>query len=163
VIAAHRGLVDDARALAEDALGHAEVAQIAPARAGHTWVLGFLELSLGNLEPALEHMTSARELREKVGHGEPGHHYELPDLLEALVSAGEPDEAEALLARWEERARALDQPWVLAIAPRCRALVLDETCFHVFDAPSPEAVAEVRRRAGLGSARIVAVIERRER
>jgi hypothetical protein len=35
----------------------------------------------------------------------------------------------------------------------------DETCFHVFEADSPEPVAEACRRAGLESARIVPVLE----
>jgi len=35
----------------------------------------------------------------------------------------------------------------------------DETCFHVFEADSEEAVAEACRRAGLGSPRIVAAVE----
>ena len=35
----------------------------------------------------------------------------------------------------------------------------DETCFHVFVADSEDAVAEVCRRAGLGSPRIVPALE----
>ena len=35
----------------------------------------------------------------------------------------------------------------------------DETCFHVFEAVSEEAVAEVFRRAGVGSGRIVSAVE----
>jgi hypothetical protein len=35
----------------------------------------------------------------------------------------------------------------------------DETCFHVFEAASEEAVAETCRRAGLGSPRIVPALE----
>lgn len=35
----------------------------------------------------------------------------------------------------------------------------DETCFHLFEAPSAEAVEEVGRRAGLGPLRVVAAVE----
>ena len=35
----------------------------------------------------------------------------------------------------------------------------DETCFHIFEAPSHEAVEELRRRAALGRARIVTAVE----
>jgi hypothetical protein len=35
----------------------------------------------------------------------------------------------------------------------------DETCFHVFEASSAEAVGAVSRRAGLGPARIVPAVE----
>jgi hypothetical protein len=35
----------------------------------------------------------------------------------------------------------------------------DETCFHLFEAGSEEAVGEVCRQAGIGSARIVPAVE----
>jgi hypothetical protein len=35
----------------------------------------------------------------------------------------------------------------------------DETCFHVFESVGKEAVGEVCRRAGIGSARIVPALE----
>ena len=35
----------------------------------------------------------------------------------------------------------------------------DETCFHIFEASSEEAVGEACRRAGIGSGRIVPAVE----
>ena len=42
---------------------------------------------------------------------------------------------------------------------RTTLLPNDETCFHVFEASSEEAVGEVCRRAGIGAARIVPAVE----
>jgi DNA-binding CsgD family transcriptional regulator len=123
LIAAHRGLIDDARALANEALAQAQADGIGTAEAGHRWVLGFLDLSLEDAEAALPQLRAAREVREAVGHGEPGQMWELPDLLDALVVVGELDEAEALAARWEQEGRRLDRAWALAIAARTQALV----------------------------------------
>lgn len=123
IVAAHRGLVDEARAWANGALADAEAAGIGTAQAAYRWILGFLELSRGNPEGALVELRLAHEIRETVGHAEPGQHWELPDLLDALLAVGELEEAEAAAGPWEERARALDRPWALASAGRCRALV----------------------------------------
>ena len=146
VIAAHRGFVDEAREHARAALVHAQAAGIGTAKAAYRWLLGFLELSLGRPEEALPHLRAARELREMVGHAEPGLMRELPDLLDALVAVGELREAEAVAAPWEERARALDRAWALAICARVRALIRaarsdHEGALFVFD----EALAEHAR------------------
>ena len=49
---------------------------------------------------------------------------ELGDLLEALITVGELDEAGEILETWEKRAAALDRAWALAILARCRGLLL---------------------------------------
>ena len=123
LIAAHRGFVDEARAIADEALANAEAEGIGTAEAGHRWVLGFLELSVGDAQAALPELRTAHELREAVGHGEPGQMWELPDLLDALVIVGKLDEAEELAARWERHALKLDRAWARAISARTRALV----------------------------------------
>jgi DNA-binding CsgD family transcriptional regulator len=146
LIAAHRGFVDEARELARDALARAQSAGILTAEASHRWVLGFIELSVSQPEAALPHLRAARELRETLGHAEPGLMAELTDLLDALVAVGELGEAEAVAAPWEERARTLDRAWALAICARVRALVRAargdlEGALGVFD----EALAEHAR------------------
>ncbi len=47
----------------------------------------------------------------------------VPDGVEALVQVGERTRAAALLAQFATRARALDRPWALASAARCRSLL----------------------------------------
>ena len=123
VIAAHRGRVDDARATAQGAIARAEAEGIRIAQSGHGWVLGFVELSLGDAAAALAYLRPAYELRNDF-HLEPGMRLELGDLLEALVAVGELDEADEVLATWQERAERLDRAWALAILARCRALLL---------------------------------------
>jgi DNA-binding CsgD family transcriptional regulator len=123
LIAAHRGLVDEAREHARRAVADAEGTGIGAAVAGYRWVLGFIELSEGDPAAALTHLRVARVAREAVGYGEPGQMWELPDLLDALVAVGELDEAEAIAVATEERARALDRAWALALSARTRAVV----------------------------------------
>ena len=123
VIAAHHGRVDDARATAQGAIARAEPEGIRIAQSGHGWVLGFVELSLGDAAAALAYLRPAYEIRNDF-HLEPGMRLELGDLLEALVAVGELDEADEVLTTWQERAERLDRAWALAILARGRALLL---------------------------------------
>jgi DNA-binding CsgD family transcriptional regulator len=123
VIAAHRGRVDDARARAQGAIERAEAQDIRIAQSGHGWVLGFVELSLGDAAAALPFLARAYELRNDFLL-EPGMRLELGDLLEALIAVGELEQADEVLATWEERAAVLDRAWALAILARCRGLLL---------------------------------------
>ena len=56
LIAAHQGRVEEARDRSERALALAEADGIRIAQSGHRWVLGFIELSLG--DPAQRSATS---------------------------------------------------------------------------------------------------------
>jgi DNA-binding CsgD family transcriptional regulator len=146
LIAAHRGFVGETRELAGDALVRARAEGIVTAESSLHWVLGFLELSLDRPVAALAHLRAAYEGRESVGHFEPGLMVELPDLLDALVAVGELDEVEAVVGSWEERARAVDRAWALAICARVRAVARAargdlEGAFGAFD----EALAEHAR------------------
>lgn len=123
VIAAHQGRTDDARARAQAAIAHAGAEGIRISLSGHGWVLGFVELSLGDAAAALPHLRRSSELRNDFVL-EPGMRLELGDLLEALIGVGELDEAEAVLETWQQRADALDRAWALAILARSRGLLL---------------------------------------
>jgi DNA-binding CsgD family transcriptional regulator/Tfp pilus assembly protein PilF len=124
IIAAHRGRISDARARAHSAIARAEAEANRNAQAGYGWVLGFIELSLGDAAAALVHLRRTHTLRKAMLFGEPAVRLDLGDLLEALVAVGELDEADEVLATWEPRATALDRSWALAILARGRALLL---------------------------------------
>ena len=124
MIAAHQGRIEDARARSERALALAEADGVRIAQSGHRCVLGFIELSLGDPAAALGYLERAWEIRDDVRMLEPVHRLELSDTLEALIAVGRLDEAEEKLVPWEERSRALDRSWALAITARCRALLL---------------------------------------
>jgi DNA-binding CsgD family transcriptional regulator len=124
LIAAHRGQIEDARNRSERALVLAEADGIRLGESGHRWVLGFIELSLGDAAKALGQLERAWEIRDRVRLLEPGHRFELGDTLEALIAVGELDEAERRLIPWEQRSQALDRSSAIAVTARCRALVL---------------------------------------
>jgi DNA-binding CsgD family transcriptional regulator len=123
IIAAHRGRIDDARARAQAAVARGEAEGIRIAESGHGWVLGFVELSLGDANAALMHLRRSYEIRNAFML-EPAQRLELGDLLEALIAVGELDEADEVLATWQERADAVDRAWALAILARGRGLLL---------------------------------------
>jgi DNA-binding CsgD family transcriptional regulator len=125
VIAAHRGEVGHARELAERGLNAAARPDLA--EAGFEWVLGFIELSLGNARRALEHLDRADQVCSALGILEPMLQWFLPDLLDALLGAGEIDRVEQTVAPWERRALALDRPLPLAVAARTRGLLCAAT------------------------------------
>src|SRR6266852_1851373 len=124
MVAAHSGMVEEARRLSTRALARAEAEGVRIAESGHRAVLGFIELSNGEPEKALRYLRRGWEIRDTAMLLEPGHRFELADTLEALIAVGDLREAEEKLSPWEERARALDRSWALAITARCRALLL---------------------------------------
>ena len=85
------------------------------------WALGFLELSLE--DAAAAHATLEPLAAVALG-GDPVLCVFLPDEIDALVRLGRVDEAEALLAPFEDRSRTLERAWALAAAARCRGQIL---------------------------------------
>jgi DNA-binding CsgD family transcriptional regulator len=124
LIAAHQGHIEDARDRSERALALADTHGVRIAQSGHRWVLGFIEFSRGDAATALGHLERAWEIRDGVRLLEPGFQWELADTLEALIALGEFEKAEKRLIPVEERSRALDRSWAIAITARCRALLL---------------------------------------
>ena len=137
VIAAHRARLVEARGLAHGAIARGKSEGIQIEESGHSWVLGFVALSLGDPNAALPQLRRAYEIRNAFML-EPAQRLELGDLLEALIAVGELGEAGEVLAIWQERADDLDRAWALAVLARCRALLLAagrdlESAFATFE------------------------------
>ncbi|ORA37827.1 hypothetical protein BST13_07245 [Mycobacterium aquaticum] len=93
-----------------------------------SWALtvrGFLEVSLGNFEAALEALepllSNFREARQATEIHVAAW---VPDAVEAMIGLDRLTEAEPLIDALEENGRRLDRPWMLAVGGRCRALLL---------------------------------------
>ncbi|HET6643711.1 MAG TPA: hypothetical protein VFG93_10580 [Gaiellaceae bacterium] len=80
-------------------------------------------------------------------------------LVEVYLSQSRAHEARAIAGRARDAAEQLSAEGVPIRHVRTTFLPDDETCFHLFEAASAEAVEEVSRRAVLGRARIVPAIE----
>ena len=104
LVEAHLGRADPARLAALEGLRVAEAAGEILLLIPNLAVLGFLELSLGRPAEADAFLSRAIELEQAMGVREPAYFRIVPDEVEALVALGRLDEAEALLAPFEEAA-----------------------------------------------------------
>jgi DNA-binding CsgD family transcriptional regulator len=121
LVEAHLGHADEARRTAVDGL---EIARRNPLAAPmYLRVLGFLDLSLGDIPAAQQHLTQALQHMKEVRLLEPAVLRIHADAVEALVAGGELDRAAEVLAPWEQQARGVGIPWSLATSMRCRSLV----------------------------------------
>lgn len=125
--AAYTGRVDRARLDISEALAASERC----ANLNHilwVWVVttaGFLEVSLGNYDAAataLEPLLSA--LDAEPNGTEIFLAAFLPDAAEALIHTHRVEQAEPLVDALEGNGRRVDRAWMLAVAARCRAMLL---------------------------------------
>jgi len=132
IVRAFRGPLEDARAEAEAAID-------AGLRCGvyYPVLLGCHALGLADLasgHPAGAHARLAAVTEATSGRGmiDPGWMAmrSVPDDIEALIRLGDLAAADALLTPLEERARRLDRAWALAVAGRCRALLMSARGDH---------------------------------
>ncbi len=121
--AAHLGHVDIARQQAMAGLRLAESNDDPFNAAWSRAVLGFLDLSLSDFEGARQNLEPAVRYLEHLDAREPAIIPCVPDLVDALVALGVIEEAERLVDRLEEQARALGRAWAYATAFRGRALI----------------------------------------
>ena len=119
---AHLGVVDVARTSARSGLELAEEVGSVVMMMWNQSVLGFIELSEDDPGAAHGHLAPLVAWREVVGIREPGLLRFMPDEIEALLSLGDLDKADALLLDYEAEARRLERPWAQLAAARCRAL-----------------------------------------
>ena len=123
LLEADLGLVDDARASVDEVLAHSQTVAYEIFIIATLGVLGRLELELGNLEAAGNHL---RELPGRLlagGMNDPA----LPvwaDAIEALIGLGELKLARSYLEPYEANAERLGSPYASAGATRCRGLLL---------------------------------------
>jgi len=124
LVAAGAGRVDEAREVASDAIARAAAMKdrVAPFR--NRWVLGMLELSLGDPARAWQSLKGLPELADEVGIANPGVYPFLPDVVEALIGLDRLDEADSVLGALDAQARSLNHKWATPAALRSGGLLL---------------------------------------
>jgi DNA-binding CsgD family transcriptional regulator len=124
LVDAYRGEATTTRAAASEAL---EVLERTGSRNGSIWALaglGLLELSLADFKAADRALRPPLEAVDPAGLREPIVAFYVPDAIEALIGIGSLERAEPLIGMLESNARRLERRWALAVAARCRGLLL---------------------------------------
>jgi DNA-binding CsgD family transcriptional regulator len=123
LVDAHLGRVDSARLHAETGRRQAEALGDLTFATRCSHVLGFLELSLGDAPAAVRHLAPLRGSEARLGVREPAMFCIGPDLAEALVLAGDMEDAKAVQVDLETRGRQLERTWAVATGLRCAGLI----------------------------------------
>jgi DNA-binding CsgD family transcriptional regulator/tetratricopeptide (TPR) repeat protein len=124
LVAAYTGREQEARA---DARAAIEAADRFGAPLLAEWprmTLGFLDVSLGDHERALDDLRPLIADFDRLCSMEIIKAGFIPDAVEAMAAAGRLDEAEPMVAALESHGSRLDRTWMLAIGARCRAMLL---------------------------------------
>jgi DNA-binding CsgD family transcriptional regulator len=127
LVEAIEGRAEEARALSGRALNTARRLGDRLSAMHHRGILGFLELSIGNLSAAHAQLDGMAGELEDLGIGEPGLYPFVPEEIEALLGLGLFDRADALTEGLERRGGELGRPRLLATGARCRAYLLAAT------------------------------------
>ncbi len=121
-LAVYEGSEHEARRAVADAIAASKRSGTAWHEAFSLTALGFLEVSLGDYDAAVDtlqpllsgYVPNSTEISSALF---------LPDAIEALTALVRVEEAEPLVDALEANGRRLDRPWMLAVGARCRALV----------------------------------------
>jgi DNA-binding CsgD family transcriptional regulator len=116
------GLVEQARASAEESLAQAQASSNESFVIVILGVLGRLELLLGNLRAAGDCLRELPRRLKASGMNDPTQPI-WPDTIETLVALGELDQARTYLEDYERYAVRLQSPLAMEVALRCRGLV----------------------------------------
>ena len=117
------GRLDEARDRCRRAVDRARVVENPWAETRALGAFGFLELTVGDPAAAVAALAPARATLDRMGLLEPGWFRVDGDLAEALVMVGRLDEAEDVIATFEERAAGGRHPWSLVVSARARGLL----------------------------------------
>jgi len=123
LVDAHTGRVDEARMAAERGLSAAESTSYTWAVIQLNGIMGFLELSTGNLEAAEARLSTSVALADSIHLREPAVWQFHGDHIEAVIGLGELERAERLLAELNSRGRATGRRSTIAAAARYRGLL----------------------------------------
>ncbi len=122
LLAATRGLADEAARLASTTIAAAEAEEEPWDLLEATRARGIAALQTGNPVAAAESLRMVWEHAGREGVDDPGAFPVAPDLVEALAGLGELEQARAVTARLRELAEEQEHPWGLASATRCEGL-----------------------------------------
>ena len=149
-VSALLGRVEEARRAGEEGSALAAETGQQIFRILNEHALGFLDLSLGDVEAAARRLAPLPDEQLSIGIGDPTIFPVLPDAIEALIAVGDLELAETYVERLEADGRRLDRPLALCRRRPGRAL-LAEVAGKPEDALESieRALAEVER---LGSA-----------
>ena len=123
LLAAGRGLSEEAERWAAEAIARAEGTGVRPDMLEALRARGIAGLLAHEPARAAESLRGVWEHTQREGVEEPGAFPVAPELVEALAELGELDEAHRVTDRLRELAERQEHPWGLATAKRCEALV----------------------------------------
>jgi DNA-binding CsgD family transcriptional regulator len=124
LVDAHLGRVEQSRSASERGAAIAEAAGDEGMRLANLSALGFLELSVGDLDGAAERLcdVTARYASLDMNSLTVVSSAWI-DAIEALIGVARLEEARAHLREYERRSRPFQSPWAAASAARCRGLL----------------------------------------
>jgi DNA-binding CsgD family transcriptional regulator len=129
-VEAVRGNEEPCRAHAARALELVDVTGAESMRHLGRAALGLLELGLGRPDETIEQLEFVERFGSGRSLGEPAVAQAAPNLIEAYLNAGRPDDAAEALAVLDERAERTGGLWARAAAARCHGMLADDDEFE---------------------------------